>query len=590
VNKALVSRSRIFQLGKLTDDDLKVVARMALADSERGFGNRNVVIDDDALEHLVHTAGGDARGVLNALELAVETTPVSPEGIIRITRPVAEESIQQRAVLYDKDGDAHYDTISAFIKSVRGSDPDAALYWMAKMVYAGEDPRFIFRRMMILACEDVGMADPAALGVVVSASQAFDYIGLPEGRYHMAHACIYLAAAPKSNSAMAFFDALDAVSKEAKDEVPSHLCDASRDGDGFGHGKGYLYPHAYRDHWVAQQYLPDMMQGRMFYEPTDIGFEKKIKSEVSRHREAQIEAMAAVADSYAGVETSTGGKSVEGWMKRSTGTSGAMLETIRDTLFGLANLKRDSLVLDMHGRTGLLSFEASRLSFDGSIWVIARDAKEEETLKTMGARLPALSRPQVVLAGIDDFADRVKKAAGGNVKFDRIIGRNIVFNSGKKERARIIKNIVELLAKGGIAVLAETIPSAGQRLSGIVSLAGKGLMQKLKKAEDALFKDPENELVNWNRQALEKEMYAVSGVTVHSSEAMYDSRRRLSFEDVEFWFRETGGNTPKSLGDRIKEMCGEETSQKIREQLHAQLDYKDIQWCTVVGYFVIRRR
>ena len=285
VNKALVSRSRIFQLTVLTEDDLKAIAMQALSDKERGYGDKNVVIDGDALNHLVRTANGDARGVLNALELAVETT-AEDGGAIRITRAIAEESIQQRAVLYDRDGDAHYDTISAFIKSLRGSDPDAALYWMAKMVYAGEDPRFIFRRMLIFACEDVGMADPNALTVVANAARAFDYVGMPEGRFHLSHACIYCATAPKSNSSMAFFDALNTVAQSASDDVPNHLRDASRDSKGLGHGKGYLYPHAYRDHWVAQQYLPDHLKGQVFYVPGEIGYERHVKERIERYRKS----------------------------------------------------------------------------------------------------------------------------------------------------------------------------------------------------------------------------------------------------------------------------------------------------------------
>ena len=284
VNKALVSRSRIFQLKELTENDLKAVAMQALADKERGYGERNAVIDDDALEHLVRTANGDARGVLNALELAVETTEVDEQGVVRVTRLIAEESIQQRAVLYDRDGDAHYDTISAFIKSMRGSDPDAALYWLAKMVYAGEDPRFIFRRLLIFACEDIGMADPNALTVVVNSARAFDYVGLPEGRFHLSYACIYCATAPKSNSTMAFFDALDVVAKSATDDVPNHLRDSSRDSKGLGHGKGYLYPHAYRDHWVAQQYLPDRLKGHVFYQPGELGYERHVKERLERYR------------------------------------------------------------------------------------------------------------------------------------------------------------------------------------------------------------------------------------------------------------------------------------------------------------------
>jgi putative ATPase len=204
---------------------------------------------------------------------------------------VAEESIQQRAVLYDKEGDAHFDTISAFIKSVRGSDPDAALYWLAKMVYAGEDPRFILRRLLILASEDVGLADPGALAVVTAAARAYDYVGLPEGRYHLAQATLYLATAPKSNSTMGFFDALDAVGKEREGEVPNHLRDGNRDAEGFGHGAGYAYPHAYRDHWVAQQYLPDALQAKVFYQPSDQGHEARVRDEVARRREAQLAAM-----------------------------------------------------------------------------------------------------------------------------------------------------------------------------------------------------------------------------------------------------------------------------------------------------------
>jgi putative ATPase len=255
VNKALVSRSRIFQLKPLSTEDLYQIAFQALEDPERGYGQLNVDLKNDALAHLVDIANGDARGVLNALELAVETTPPTEEGTIVVDLSVAEESIQRRAVLYDKEGDVHYDTISAFIKSLRGSDPDAALYWMAKMVYAGEDPRFIFRRMAILAGEDVGLADPNAAVVVAGCWELFERIGMPEGRFPLAQAALYLATCPKSNSSLAFFDALTAVEQEREPEVPTHLRDANRDSEGFGHGQGYLYPHAYREHWVAQQYL-----------------------------------------------------------------------------------------------------------------------------------------------------------------------------------------------------------------------------------------------------------------------------------------------------------------------------------------------
>ncbi len=284
VIKALVSRSRIFELRTLTEDDLFQVVEMALRDKERGFGDRNVVIDQKALAHLVSTANGDARSLLNALELAVETTPADASGEVFISLEVAEDSIQQRAVLYDKEGDAHFDTISAFIKSLRGSDADAALYWMARMVYAGENPRFILRRMLIFAAEDIGLADPRALQIATAAAQGFEYVGMPEGRFLLAECCLYLATAPKSNSSLAFFDALNFVQQELSHDVPNHLKDGSRDKKGLGHGEGYAYPHAFRDHYVAQQYLPNEMQGTYFYKPSEMGYEQDVAARLNEQR------------------------------------------------------------------------------------------------------------------------------------------------------------------------------------------------------------------------------------------------------------------------------------------------------------------
>ena len=281
----LVSRSRVFQLRPLSEDELQVVLERALTDEERGYGQRQVRVDEEALVHLVRIAGGDARIALNALELAVESTPPDGQGIVHVDLKVAEDSIQRRALLYDKDGDAHYDTISAFIKSLRGSDPDAALYWLAKMIYAGEDPRFIVRRMIIFASEDVGLADPQALTVATSAAQALEWVGLPEAQYNLAEAVIYLATAPKSNSAGAYFKALADVEKEGKVEVPDHLKDATRDGRALGHGKGYKYPHDHPGHYVRQQYLPDELQGRRYYKPGELGYEREIAKWLKRFRE-----------------------------------------------------------------------------------------------------------------------------------------------------------------------------------------------------------------------------------------------------------------------------------------------------------------
>ncbi len=294
---ALVSRSRIFQLRPLEDDDVRQILQAALEDRERGFGDRQIRIDAQALDHLVQVAGGDARNALNALELAVESTAPGQAGAIEISLEVAQESIQRRAVLYDKDGDAHYDTISAFIKSVRGSDPDAALYWLAKMLYAGESPRFILRRLLILASEDIGLADPTGLVVTSAAAQAFEFVGLPEGIYPIVEATLYLSTAPKSNTAGAYFKAYKQIEEEGVGEVPDHLKDTNRDAAALGHGEGYQYPHTEEGHHIGQQYLPSSVLGTHFYRPSDQGYETAVTERLERWRRAQRAAL--------GIETST---------------------------------------------------------------------------------------------------------------------------------------------------------------------------------------------------------------------------------------------------------------------------------------------
>lgn len=288
----LVSRSRVFQFKPLGDDEVVTVLRGALADSGRGYGALNVQLDDDALAHLVRVAGGDARAALNALELAVESTPSDEGGAIHITLGVAEESIQRRALRYDKAGDEHYDTISAFIKSVRGSDPDAALYWLAKMVAAGEDPRFILRRLYILAAEDVGLADPECVVVVNACAQAFEWVGMPEGQYHLAMATLYLATAPKSNSAGSYWKALAEIEEHGAGPVPIYLRDKSDVFRGrlrehyrrtMGEHEEYKYPHAYPEGWVEQRYLPEGIEGGWF-QPKGHGYEREIMERLERWR------------------------------------------------------------------------------------------------------------------------------------------------------------------------------------------------------------------------------------------------------------------------------------------------------------------
>ena len=288
---ALVSRSRIFVLKPLSEENLNTILQRALTDQEMGYGKLNICLDEEARLHLIRIAGGDGRNLLNALELAVESTPPEPDGSIHITLEVAQESIQRRALLYDRQGDEHYDTISAFIKSVRGSDPDAALYWLAKMILAGEDPRFILRRLIVLSGEDIGLADPQGVVVAASAAYAYEYIGMPEGIYPIVEATLYLSTAPKSNSAAAFFKARETIESEGAGAVPTPLMDASRDARGFGHGEGYQYPHLFEGHFIPQQYLPTSVLGKRFYEPSLEGYEKQVAERVSRWRKAQDQAL-----------------------------------------------------------------------------------------------------------------------------------------------------------------------------------------------------------------------------------------------------------------------------------------------------------
>lgn len=284
VNGALISRSIIFELKPLDKEDIKTLIKRAVYDEKKGMGSLHADIDDEALTFLADVANGDARSALNAIELGILTTKPSEDGKVHISLKIAEQCIQKRVLKYDKDGDNHYDTISAFIKSMRGSDPDAAVYYLARMLYAGEDIKFIARRIMICASEDVGNADPQALVVATNACLAIERLGMPEARIVLSQAATYVACAPKSNAAyMAVDKALDVVKNEKTYGVPVHLQDAHYKSAGkLGHGIGYKYAHDYKNHYVKQQYLPDELEGTVFYEPTDNGYEKKIKEHLDK--------------------------------------------------------------------------------------------------------------------------------------------------------------------------------------------------------------------------------------------------------------------------------------------------------------------
>jgi len=550
VNKALVSRSRIFQLRPLGEADVSAVIRAALADAERGFGTRRVEIDPEALAHLVRVASGDARSALNALELAVETTPEGAEGIIQVTLSVAEESIQRRAVLYDKDGDTHYDTISAFIKSVRGSDADASLYWLAKMVYAGEDPRFLFRRMLILASEDVGLADPNALGVVSAAAQAFDYVGLPEGQFHLAQACLYLASAPKSNTAMAYYDALESVRQEQEDEVPDHLKDASRDGADFGHGQGYQYPHAFRDHWVAQQYLPSSLQGKVFYQPSDSGYEAAIRDRVARNREAQMEAAererqdaappkAGPGASASSMTARTRSPKAGSWLDRAAAQTGETLKKVRDEIFRLAAVKRDSLVLDLGGGTGFLTWEACRRAPAGGVWSRCEDASQRSSMEEWARHLEVLARPELVTASLVDLP-KALAASAEPPRFDAWVGLEI--HRLLPDPHAWLTAMVPFAAPGARLVWAEPNPARSQSLGAYLLPArvGQSLSAKVAEIEAA-----------WRARLPSSPLEAVKSAWAGPGTASLAPRdisalRHFTPSQIRTWFPEAG-RRPESL-------------------------------------------
>lgn len=589
VNKALVSRSRIFQLRSLNEDDLRNIARQALADAERGYGKLKVNLSDEALDHLVNVANGDARGVLNALELAVETTPPDEYGLVNITTDVAEESIQRRAVLYDKDGDAHFDTISAFIKSLRGSDPDAALYWMAKMIYAGEDPRFIFRRMLIFAGEDVGMADPNALRVVTAAAQAFDYVGLPEGRFHLAEACLYLATAPKSNSGFAFFDALAAVEQEREAEVPNHLRDANRDSDDFGHGKGYLYPHAYRDHWVAQQYLPASMQGRVFYQPGDQGYEATIREQVARRREEQLAAMLESELSLEGAidQLGRGPATQNRWLQRTLGSVGQQLGQTRDRIFALAKIQRHDLILDLNAGTGLFTWEAVRRAPVGGVWALAGDSQTAQALSQQAENLDALARPVILTGSLLDLPQLVSRHANetGAPLFDVIIGRNVLTRlASKADAARLIG---ALLKAGGRLALAEAIPRHTQRLHQLIdwSALPAGLVEQIIAAEEAIYAAPDDPMVNWDETSLQQ-IFADAGLAnISVVPETAAAEWRISRGQIDRWFNvDDAAGRPTFAQHLQRAGLNAAELEQIKHIFQNQLAEKVVRWQSTTAY------
>jgi putative ATPase len=589
VNKALVSRSRVFQLKPLDNADLDAILQQTLGDRERGYGHLQVEIAPDAQEHLINIANGDARALLNALELAVETTPPNAEGVIAISLEVAEESIQHRAVLYDKEGDAHFDTISAFIKSLRGSDPDAALYWLARMVYAGEDPRFIFRRMVILAGEDVGLADPNAVVVVNACAQAFDRVGMPEGRYPLAQAALYLATCPKSNSVMGFFDALATVEREREDDVPVHLRDANRDKHSFGHGQGYLYPHAYRDHWVEQQYLPNSLQGQVFYQPSNQGYEDGIQIQVARRREAQL---AALVDSDSPAEVLTFSPADPGrdrWLQRTLDQTGERLAAMRDRLFALATPQRHHVLLTLNAGSGLLTWEAVRRVPEGSVYAQIAQQQDATALQEQAALLPELSRPMLLQSPLTDLATALQQKSP-TLRFDGILGRNVL--AGETERGAIAHHLLQRLQPDGTLALAESLPRQGQRLYDLLpdTALKPALRKRLVKAEDTIYtpthsQNPDSTL-HWDVTDW-RALFESLEIPVHldCQVAMTHTDLYLSPALLDRWF--SSGDEKPSYADYLAKSLSEKDLAAVKEAFGRSLQNQTVSWKGATVYLAV---
>jgi len=418
VNKALVSRSRLFRLNSLSSNALHQLLQRALRDKEKGYGSKLINLACEAKDHLVDVCNGDARVLLNAIELAVESTIANQDGSINIDLKIAEDSIQTRAVLYDKQGDVHFDTVSAFIKSLRGSDPDAALFWLARMLEAGENPRFIFRRMLIAAGEDVGLADPNAIVIVESCASAFDRIGLPEGIYPLAQATLYLATTEKSNSVKAIFRAVEKVKDIQNQNVPTHLKDANRDKEAFGDGIGYRYPHSFSSNWVPQQYLPNRLRNEIFWEPTEHGWEGERRSLLSERRSEQL-ALIIEVDQQNPLTITSGKieKDLEKWLLRQVEQDGERLKNLMIKLWSGISWKKNSRVLVLSSSSLLWSLKPLRETSEGGVFLAVPEENYPRLLDELEVLAP-MQRPVLIDSTIESI-----KQLEDDLKFEVIGGR-----------------------------------------------------------------------------------------------------------------------------------------------------------------------
>jgi putative ATPase len=450
--------------------------------------------------------------------------------------------------------------------------------------------------MLIFAGEDVGLADPNAVGVVTACADAFDRVGLPEGRFHLAEATLYLATAPKSNSTLAFFDALSVVERERESDVPRHLKDGSRDSEGFGHGQGYLYPHAYRDHWVAQQYLPDGLQGRVFFQPGDQGHERGIRDQVARRREAQLAAMVEDPAQSEILTFSPGGQVHDRWLQRTISNAGLRLGHLRDRVLDAARLQRHHIVLDLNAGSGLLTWELVRRVPEGGIWALAYDRQAGEALRQQAEGLPELQRPVVLVApftsegpGLEELPELLALRGEGDgsgrerLRFDAIVGRNALGRlSGKAQTLRLLGN---QLQPGGRISLAETVMAQAQRLYDLVDLSslGEDLRGRVIEAEEGIYADAGDPLVNWLAGDLQSNLEAAGFEGIVVEEESEESQVLISPAAVERWFSEEQDRERPSYAQHLLGRVTVEELAEVRALFQRQLAGQEAAWRTRIA-------
>jgi putative ATPase len=453
-------------------------------------------------------------------------------------------------------------------------------------VYAGEDPHFIFRRMLIFASEDVGMADPNALVFTEAAAAAFDRVGLPEGRFHLANAALYLSTAPKSNSIFAFFDALNTVEDEKEGEVPRHLKDGSRDKESFGHGEGYLYPHAYRDHWVAQQYLPESLQGKIFYEPGSLGYEATLKTEIEKRREAQLSAMFELTGDHHEILTFSPTDSMkERWLARAAGSLSGYLGTLRDRLFSKLVISRHWIVLDINADHGLLTWELARRTPEGGVW--ARIDSTNSFMKDMIKELPELDRPVLIDGELGHIKELIEEQGEPEVKFDLVVGRNALGPQVDKEK--VLQDLSTFLQKDGFLSLAEAVPRWGQRISELVdaSTLPGDLNRRFKEAETRIYTDPDNSRVSWDHETLEALLMSLGFQDIDITKEEYFLQRTITSRDLDHWF--TFQPKPSGFVEGLRYTMKDNEIRALSDLFRKQLEGVEVPWKKSVLFLYARK-